>query len=79
LLCKQLNVEVEYRMSKVNIVKYDEGPFVIQGEFELTDGKGNKFNTGETIALCRCGQSKSQPFCDSTHKSCGYREASEAR
>lgn len=66
-------------MSKVVVTKYDEGPYVIKGEFELVDGKGNVFHTGESIAVCRCGHSNTQPFCDGTHRSCGFREASEAR
>ncbi|MFK7697121.1 CDGSH iron-sulfur domain-containing protein [Paenibacillus sp. HJGM_3] len=66
-------------MSNIKVVKYDEGPFVIQGQVELVDGKGDRFTTGETIALCRCGQSGNQPFCDGTHKSACYREASPAR
>jgi CDGSH-type Zn-finger protein len=28
------------------------------------------------VALCRCGQSQSKPFCDGAHKSCGF-EAGE--
>jgi CDGSH-type Zn-finger protein len=66
-------------MNKVKVTKYDEGPYVIQGEFELVDGKGALFQTGDTIAVCRCGQSKTQPFCDASHKACGFREASEAK
>ncbi|WP_409345043.1 CDGSH iron-sulfur domain-containing protein [Paenibacillus sp. MBLB4367] len=66
-------------MTKVKITKYDEGPYVIQGDFDLVDGNGAAFQTGQTIAVCRCGQSKTQPFCDATHKTCGFREASAAR
>ena len=29
------------------------------------------------FALCRCGQSKEKPFCDSSHKLCNF-EAAEA-
>lgn len=65
-------------MSKVTIKKYDEGPYVIQGEFELVDGSGAAFSTGDTIALCRCRHSNTQPFCDGSHKTCGFREASGA-
>jgi CDGSH-type Zn-finger protein len=66
-------------MPKVVVTKYDNGPVVITGEFELVDGKGNAFQTGETIALCRCGQSKTMPLCDGAHKTCGYEEFTEAR
>jgi CDGSH-type Zn-finger protein len=24
------------------------------------------------VSLCRCGQSSKKPFCDSTHKTCGF-------
>lgn len=66
-------------MSKTTITKYDEGPFVIKGEFEFVDGNGTAFQTGDLIALCRCGHSKTQPFCDGAHKSCGFKEASSAK
>ncbi len=65
-------------MSKVKITKYDEGPYVIEGDFKLIDGQGDEFSTGDTIAVCRCGQSQTQPFCDGTHKSYGFREDSSA-
>lgn len=38
-------------------------------EFPIPDGK-------RAVALCRCGQTKNRPFCDGSHKSCGF-EASE--
>jgi phosphatidylglycerol:prolipoprotein diacylglycerol transferase len=41
----------------------------VGGEFPIPDGK-------RTVALCRCGQTKNRPFCDGSHKSCGF-EASE--
>jgi CDGSH-type Zn-finger protein len=65
-------------MSKVIITKYDEGPYVVQGDFEIIDGKSAAFITGDTAAVCRCGQSKTQPFCDGTHKTIGFKEASSA-
>ena len=45
------------------------GPYRITGDFVVTDMDGNELPTGSTAALCACGQSAKQPFCDGTHKS----------
>jgi CDGSH-type Zn-finger protein len=57
----------------------ENGPLVIpldQGvTIQLTDHLGNAFAIPEgktTIAICRCGQSSRKPFCDGTHKNCGF-------
>ena len=43
---------------------------LIEGEFEIVDINGNKYNIDgrEKISLCRCGLSKIAPFCDGAHK-----------
>ena len=38
------------------------------GEFQLPTGK-------RSVALCRCGQTRSRPFCDGSHKDCGFSAA----
>jgi CDGSH-type Zn-finger protein len=53
----------------------ENGPIVLQGAIQIVDHLGNEvpLPTGkETIALCRCGQSKNKPFCDGSHKTCGF-------
>ena len=42
----------------------------IEGDFEIVDQAGNKYDlAGRTrISLCRCGLSEDKPFCDDTHK-----------
>lgn len=55
-------------MADVNITTKDNGPFLVKGNAEILDAEGKVFSTtGDTIALCRCGQSANQPFCDGTH------------
>jgi CDGSH-type Zn-finger protein len=46
------------------------GPYLVEGPVELLDAAGKAFDTGgkEKIALCRCGASKTKPFCDGSHK-----------
>jgi CDGSH-type Zn-finger protein len=51
------------------------GPLVVEGDFRLIDHEGNEFKlptNKPVVALCRCGQSKTKPFCDGTHKTCGF-------
>lgn len=58
----------------------ENGPLVIQGTFKIVDHLGQEFAlpaNKETYALCRCGHSKNKPFCDGSHRQCGF-QASEA-
>ena len=52
-------------MSDVSIRTRENGPLLVTGPIKLVDHEGNVFDIGgkETIALCRCGQSKNRPFC----------------
>ncbi len=68
----------------------ENGPFVVEmpeQEFgssplvlRVTDAFGQPFvmenQRKRAVALCRCGHSGQRPFCDGSHKSCGF-EASE--
>ena len=61
------------------VTPYRNGPYLVRGEFELTDQEGEVIETRrETIALCRCGGSRTKPFCDGTHKSIDFRADSAA-
>jgi CDGSH-type Zn-finger protein len=59
------------------VTPYQNGPYLVRGEFELTDQDGRPIETRRgTIALCRCGASRTKPFCDGTHKTIEFRAAS---
>lgn len=52
-----------------SVTFYEDGPVLIRGEFVLRDQDGAPIDPGRaTVALCRCGKSGRQPFCDGTHK-----------
>jgi CDGSH-type Zn-finger protein len=61
-------------MANARITVMNNGSLRVEGEFEIVDQEGRPFGvSGRTrVSLCRCGQSANKPFCDSTHKSCGF-------
>lgn len=62
-------------MTPITIRLREHGPLVIQGPVRVIDHQGNEFTLPqgkEHVALCRCGQSKRRPFCDGTHRDCGF-------
>ena len=67
-------------MADVQINIRANGPFVVTGVVELTDVNGDAFDLGgkESFALCRCGAAASRPFCDGSHRDCGFESAETA-
>jgi CDGSH-type Zn-finger protein len=66
---------------KLTIRTREHGPLVLPAKFKIVDHLGNEFVLPagkENVALCRCGQSKSKPFCDGSHKACGFQAAETA-
>ena len=61
----------------VTIKIRDNGPFVVEGDFTLTDAAGNEVPILKR-ALCRCGGSTIKPFCDGTHSKIGFQGANAA-
>jgi CDGSH-type Zn-finger protein len=68
-------------MPDVKIRLRPNGPLVIEAAgpleavIEIVDHAGNAFviPAGKVaVALCRCGQSATKPFCDGAHKTCGF-------
>ena len=59
----------------------NNGSIRVEGDFEIFDQQGNKFDlAGRTaISLCRCGLSNDKPFCDSSHKHHGFQSEIVAR
>jgi CDGSH-type Zn-finger protein len=61
----------------------DNGPYRVSGAVRLIDADGNEIDLAPhmkdgTIALCRCGASKTKPFCDKTHSQIGFEAAERA-
>lgn len=55
-------------MSKIKIISAKNGALVVKNIKKLTEANGNIFPVNKkSAALCRCGHSKSKPFCDGQH------------
>ena len=64
---------------RTRVTPYPNGPYLVRGEFEITDPDGRPIDARrETIALCRCGASRTKPFCDGTHKLIGFKAGGSA-
>ena len=58
-----------------------DGPYLVDGDVQLTDHEGKPVPTtpGKPFSLCRCGASTKKPFCDGTHSRIGFKGAEEAQ
>jgi CDGSH-type Zn-finger protein len=68
-------------MNVVEIKVRENGPYRISGPVRLIDADGNEFelpDDGRPLALCRCGHSKTKPFCDKSHREIGFEAAERA-
>lgn len=68
-------------MPATKITVNHNGSLRIEGDFELVDPEGRSFGLGgrTSLSLCRCGQSQNKPFCDGSHKTCGFTDSVAAR
>ncbi|MHB1244433.1 MAG: CDGSH iron-sulfur domain-containing protein [Gaiellaceae bacterium] len=59
----------------------ENGPYRVTGPFTLIDADGVAYDlpAGETVALCRCGHSRTKPFCDKSHREAGFEACERAR
>ncbi len=68
-------------MAAVKLTVSRRGPLLVQGahSIELVDSAGRAFAIEkDAIALCRCGSSDNKPFCDGSHRACGFDDESSA-
>ncbi len=57
-------------MAATTITVLSNGSLKIEGDFEIVDAEGSRYDLGgrTIVSVCRCGQSKNKPFCDGSHK-----------
>jgi CDGSH-type Zn-finger protein len=50
-----------------------DGPLQVTGNLEICSGTGRTIDRVVKARLCRCGGSRTKPFCDDTHLRIGFR------
>jgi CDGSH-type Zn-finger protein len=67
-------------MANVKIEIRENGPLRVYGPIDLVDAKGQAYTIpeGEWVTMCRCGLSANKPFCDTAHRTGGFKGESKA-
>jgi uncharacterized Fe-S cluster protein YjdI len=57
--------------TEVEISPDPNGPLLVRGPIRVVKPDGTEENVTRA-AFCRCGNSKNKPFCDGSHRRCGF-------
>jgi uncharacterized Fe-S cluster protein YjdI len=69
--------ESETRTRPVNIRIMKDGPIVVDGKFVVIGQDDEPLKPALMTSFCRCGNSRSQPYCDGTHRKIGFTDSSQ--
>jgi len=56
------------------IIPRANGPLFVRGRVRVQTASGDLFDEAGRMALCRCGASKNQPFCDNSHREIRFKD-----
>ncbi|MEI7780742.1 MAG: CDGSH iron-sulfur domain-containing protein [Planctomycetota bacterium] len=75
-------VTVRCRLDGPLVVELPPDAEALGLSLRVTDHLGNEYQIPvqkKGVALCRCGETKTRPFCDGTHKICGFKADETAK
>jgi uncharacterized Fe-S cluster protein YjdI/CDGSH-type Zn-finger protein len=76
----ELNGRPEPIPDGTTLVRIPNGPLLVRGHVQiLDDANGAVIAEENRVALCRCGKSENQPFCDNAHRRVHFNEHTPAR
>ena len=55
-----------------HVIPWPNGPLMLKGHVTVRASDGSVIAEGTRMALCRCGASGNQPFCDNSHRRIGF-------
>lgn len=57
-------------------IPIDNGPLLVMGDLRVEGPDGDTITEETRLTLCRCGNSRNQPFCDNSHIAGGFHSRS---
>ncbi len=75
--------EIEPKLTKSISITEDpkgkvSGPIWVKGKIPIESSEGKKYELRNIVTLCRCGNSKNKPFCDSKHVESSFNDGDES-
>lgn len=71
--------ESEPAPEQTTMIPMHNGPLLVRGDLLVLDPETGSVLAEETrLALCRCGKSENEPFCDNSHRRTHFTEAPHA-
>jgi uncharacterized Fe-S cluster protein YjdI len=64
--------ETPTRIKPTNVRIMKDGPIVVEGQFKAIGGDDKELKPTKMTSFCRCGNSRSMPYCDGTHRKIGF-------
>jgi uncharacterized Fe-S cluster protein YjdI len=64
----ELSESKDSQVQEVSIKVNKGGPLLIKGKVKLIENDGTETIKEGPFILCRCGYSKTKPFCDNSHR-----------
>jgi CDGSH-type Zn-finger protein len=67
-------------MADITVKALKDGPYEVAGGAKLLDHTGKIYAESDIdpLYLCRCGASKTKPFCDNSHEDIGFKAGETA-
>ncbi len=67
-----LDSQKSTRVKATNVRIMKDGPIVVEGQFKVIGGDAKELRPTTMTSFCRCGSSRSMPYCDGTHRKIGF-------
>ena len=62
------------RVKPTSIRIMRDGPIVVEGTFKIIGANNEELRRTRMTSFCRCGHSRSMPYCDGHHRKVGFKE-----